>query len=73
MPRHDPYLEDRNVRTAAGIQLVGALFFGALLGWAVVGWFDLGLSEGAGAAIGAGAGFLVANLLVFNFGGRSTR
>ena len=74
MPRHDPYLDDRNVSTAAGVQIVGALFIGALMGWAVVGWFDLiAISEGAGAAIGAGLGFLIANGLVFRYGGRSTR
>jgi hypothetical protein len=73
MPRHDPYLNDPNVRTAAGMQLVAALCLGALLGWAIVGWFDLGIGEGAGAAIGAAAGFLLANVLVYRYGGRSTR
>ena len=73
MPRHDPYLNDRNVRTAAGVQLVGAVFIGALLCWAVVGWFDLRLGEGVGAAIGAVAGFLLAQVLLYRYGGRSTR
>lgn len=73
MPKHDPYLDDKNVRSAAGIQIVGALFIGALLGWAVVGWFELGVSEGAGAAIGAAAGFILANVLLVQYGGRSTR
>jgi hypothetical protein len=72
MPRHDPYLEDRNIRTAAGLQLVASLFLGAMLGWAIVSWFDLGLGEGAGAAIGAGAGFVLSNLLIYRYGGRST-
>ena len=71
MPRHDPYLEDRNVRTAAGMQLVAGIFLGVLLGWAVGGWFEL--SEGAGAAIGGVAGFLLANLLIYRYGGRATR
>jgi hypothetical protein len=73
MPKHDPYLDDKNVRSAAGLQLVGALFLGALLGWAIVGWFDLGLGEGAGAAIGAAAGFILANVLIYQYGGRSLR
>ena len=71
MPRHDPYMEDRNIRTAAGMQLIAGLFLGTLLGWAVAGWFDF--SEGAGAAIGAIAGFVLANILIFQYGGRSTR
>lgn len=71
MPRHDPYLEDRNVRTAAGLQLVAGIFLGTLGGWAVSGWF--GLSETAGAVIGGIAFFLLANLLLFQYGGRSTR
>ena len=72
MPKHDPYLEDRNVRTAAGLHLVAGLFLGALTGWAIVGWFGLGIGDGAGAAIGAVAGFLLANLLIYRYGGRST-
>ena len=71
MPRHDPYMEDRNVRTAAGMQLVAGLFLGTLMGWAVGGWFELG--ETAGAAIGAVVGFVLANVLIYRYGGRSTR
>ena len=71
MPRHDPYMEDRNVRTAAGMQLVAGLFLGTLLGWAIAGWFDMG--EGTGAAVGAVVGFVLANVLIFRYGGRSTR
>jgi hypothetical protein len=71
MPRHDPYMGDRNVRTAAGLQLVAGIFLGTLGGWAVSGWF--GLSETAGAAIGGVTFFLLANLLLFQYGGRSTR
>lgn len=61
------------MRTAAGLQLVASLALGALLGWAIVGWFDIGLGEGAGAAIGAAVGYLLANVLVYQYGGRSTR
>jgi hypothetical protein len=71
MPRHDPYMEDRNVRTAAGLQLVAGIFLGVLLGWAVAGWFEM--SEGAGAAIGGVVFFLLANVLIYRYGGRSTR
>ena len=71
MPRHDPYLEDRNVRTAAGMQLVAGIFLGVLGGWAVAGWF--GFDETAGAAIGGVALFLLANLMIYRYGGRATR
>jgi hypothetical protein len=73
MPRHDPYLRDRNVSSAAGMNLVGAIVFGALLGWAIVGWFDLRVSDGVGAGIGAVVGFVLATGLLFQYGGRSTR
>jgi hypothetical protein len=73
MPKRDPYLRDRNVSSAAGMNLVGAIVFGALLGWAIIGWFDLRMSEGLGAAIGAVVGAIVASLLLAQFGGRSTR
>ena len=72
MPKHDPYLNDPNVRSAAGLHLVAGILLGALTGWAIVGWFKLGIGDGAGAAIGAVAGFLLANLLIYRYGGRST-
>jgi small neutral amino acid transporter SnatA (MarC family) len=71
VPRHDPYLEDRNVRTAAGMQLVAGLFLGVLGGWAIAGWFDLNTT--AGAVIGGIVMFLVANFLIYRYGGRATR
>lgn len=71
MPRHDPYLEDRNVRTAAGMQLVAGIFLGTLGGWAFSGWF--GLDETTGALIGGVVFFILANLLIFRYGGRATR
>ena len=67
----DPYLRDPNIARAASLQVVFGLFLGAGLGWAVAGWF--GLSVGAGVAVGAVAGFLLANVLVYQYGGRSTR
>ena len=73
-PRRDPYLRDQNISSAAGVNLVGAIFIGTLLGWAIVGWFDLKIvSEGAGAAIGAVVGAIFASFLLSTFGGRSTR
>lgn len=71
MPSRDPYMRDRNIQSAASMQFLAGLFLGALLGWAVAGWFDL--NETAGAAIGAGTGWLLASILLFQYGGRSTR
>lgn len=71
MPRHDPYMRDRNVSTAAGLQLIAGIGLGAGLGWAIGGWFEL--SETAGVAIGAVAGWIIASALLFQYGGRSTR
>ena len=73
MPRHDPYLRDQNVSSAAGLNLIGAIVLGALLGWAVVGWFDLKVSETIGVIVGAIVGAFVASALLAIFGGRSTR
>jgi hypothetical protein len=73
MPRHDPYLRDQNVSSAAGLNLIGAIVLGALLGWAVVGWFDLKVSETVGVIAGAVVGAVLASVLLSIFGGRSTR
>ena len=73
MPRHDPYLRDQNISSAAGLNLIGAIVLGALLGWAVVGWFDLHVSETVGVVVGAVVGMVVATTLLGIFGGRSTR
>jgi uncharacterized membrane protein YfcA len=70
-PDRDPYLRDPNIARAASLQVIFGLFLGAGLGWAVAGWFDW--STSAGIAIGAVAGFLLANVLVYQYGGRSTR
>ena len=71
MPRDDPYMRDRNVSSAAGLQLVAGIGLGAGLGWAIAGWF--GMAEGAGTAIGAVVGFILASVLLYQYGGRSTR
>jgi hypothetical protein len=74
-PRHDrdPYMRDRNISSAAGLQIVGGVGLGAGMGWAVVGWFNLGISIGLGIGIGAVLGFVIANVLLYQYGGRSTR
>ncbi|MBI5103857.1 MAG: hypothetical protein HZB46_02500 [Solirubrobacterales bacterium] len=71
MSDRDPYLRDPNIARAASLQVVFGLALGAGLGWAIAGW--AGFSEGAGVAIGAVVGFLLANVLVYQYGGRSTR
>jgi hypothetical protein len=71
MPRHDPYMNDRNVRSAAGLQLVAGIGLGAGLGWAIAGWFEM--AEMTGCALGAVAGFVIASILLYQYGGRSTR
>lgn len=71
MPKHDPYMRDPNIKTAASLQIVAGLALGAGLGYAVSGWFQL--SAGLCVGIGAIVGFLLANVLIFQYGGRSTR
>ena len=71
MPKHDPYLRDRNVSSAAGLQIIAGLGLGAGLGFACAGWFNG--PEGLCTVIGAVVGFILANVLVFQYGGRSTR
>jgi hypothetical protein len=73
MGSNDPYLGDKNIRSAAGFQLVTSLFLGTMGGWAVVTWFEIGISPGLGAVIGGVFMFIVANGLLFRYGGRSTR
>jgi hypothetical protein len=67
----DPYLRDPNIARAASLQVVAGLGLGAGLGWAIAGWFNS--STGVGAALGAVIGFLLANILIYQYGGRSTR
>jgi hypothetical protein len=71
MPKHDPYMNDKNIRTAASLQVIAGLALGAGLGFAISGWFQL--SMGLCVAVGAIVGFLLANVLIFQYGGRSTR
>jgi hypothetical protein len=67
----DPYLRDPNIARAASLQVVAGLGLGAGLGWAIAGWFNS--STGVGAGVGAVVGFLLANILISQYGGRSTR
>jgi hypothetical protein len=67
----DPYLRDPNIARAASLQVIAGLGLGAGLGWAIAGWFTF--STGPGAAVGAVIGFLLANFLIYQYGGRSTR
>ena len=71
MPKHDPYMRDRNIRDAASLQLVGGVALGAGLGFAISGWFDL--SSSTAPLIGAVVGFVLASLAISLYGGRSTR
>jgi len=70
-PQRDPYLRDPNIRRAASLQIVFGGALGAGLGWAIAGWF--GLSIAIGIPVGAVVGWTVANLLLVEYGGRSTR
>ncbi len=67
----DPYMRDPNIARAASMQVVAGLALGAMLGWAVAGWFNFGIGLGIG--VGAVVGFLLANVLIYQYGGRSTR
>lgn len=67
----DPYMRDPNVARAASLQVIAGLALGAMLGWAVAGWFNFTTELGIG--IGAVVGFLLANVLIYQYGGRSTR
>jgi hypothetical protein len=71
MSERDPYMRDKNIARAASLQVIAGLFLGAGLGWAVAGWFDF--SRGITIGVGAVVGFLLANVLIYEYGGRSTR
>ena len=67
----DPYLRDPNISRAASLQIVFGGVLGAGLGWALAGWFDFSIAIGiiAGAVIG----YVIAHVLLLEYGGRSTR
>ena len=67
----DPYLRDPNIRRAASLQVVFGGVLGAGLGWAIAGWFDLSIAIGI--AVGAVVGYTIAHVLLYEYGGRSTR
>ena len=67
----DPYMRDPNIARATSLQVIDGLGLGAGLGWAVAGWFQF--SIGAGIGVGAVIGFMLANVLIYQDGGRSTR
>ena len=70
-PQGDPYLRDPNIKRAASLQIVFGGALGAGLGWAIAGWF--GLSIAIGIPVGAAVGWALANVLLVEYGGRSTR
>ena len=67
----DPYLRDPNIRRAASLQIVFGGALGAGLGWAIAGWFELPLVV----CIPAGGviGWVLVQVLLLQYGGRSTR
>jgi hypothetical protein len=67
----DPYLRDKNIARAASLQIIAGIGLGAGLGWAIAGWFRF--STGLGIGVGVAVGFLLANVLIYQYGGRSTR
>jgi hypothetical protein len=69
--RNDPYMRDPNIRAAANMQLIAWPFLGIGIGWAASGWFQFPTLVGI--ATGAVIGFVIATLILGQFGGRSTR
>src|SRR5436305_167648 len=64
-------LRDPNIKRAASLQIVFGGLLGAGLGWALAGWFDFSIAIGIVA--GAVVGYLIAHVLLLEYGGRSTR
>ena len=64
-------MRDPNIRKAASLQVVFGGGLGAGLGWAVAGWF--GFSIAIGVIAGVVIGWTLASLLLYVYGGRSTR
>jgi hypothetical protein len=71
MPKHDPYMRDPNIQSAANMQRIGWPAILAATGSAMAGWFEFPAWIGivGGLVIGA----LLASLLLRLYGGRSTR
>ena len=64
-------MRDKNIERAASLQVIAGIALGAGLGWAIAGWFRF--STTVGIAVGVAIGFLLANVLIYQYGGRSTR
>ena len=71
MDERDPYMRDKNVARAASLQVIAGVGLGAGMGWAIAGWFRF--STAVCIAVGVVVGFLLANVLIYQYGGRSTR
>ena len=67
----DPYLQDRNIRDAASLQLVGMTALGAGTGFGAAGWF--GISTELGTGVGAAIAFVAGSVFLSYYGGRQTR
>jgi hypothetical protein len=71
MPQDDPYLRDPNIRQAASMVQVGWPALLAATGAAMSGWFGFPIWLGVGG--GVVVGFLLATVILRQYGGRSTR
>ena len=69
--KNDPYMRDPNIRAAANMQMMAWPALGVGIGWAASGWFQF--PTALGIAVGAVVGFVIASLILAQFGGRSTR
>ena len=64
-------MRDPNIKAAANMQLMAWPALGVGIGWAASGWFRFPTMLGI--AVGAVVGFVIASLILAQFGGRSTR
>jgi hypothetical protein len=67
----DPYMSDKNIQRAAGMQVLIGLGLGAGLGFGAAGYFRF--DEVAGALVGAVIGWSIAYFLLGGHSGRDTR